>query len=78
MVVKVFLTLVTETGHRDEIYDILRTFEEINLLCRVNSGTSDIVGMVYVDTLDDYRLFIERVATIQNVEDFESFITVDS
>jgi hypothetical protein len=77
MVVKVFLTIITELGKLDEIYRIVQSYDEVSLLCKVDSGSYDIVAMVAVETLDDYRKLIERVAGLDYLEDFESFITLD-
>lgn len=77
MVVKVFLTIISEPGRINEIYASLRTFEEVRFVCIVDSGPHDIVSLVEVDTLDGYRVLIEKVAALPNTEDFSSFITVD-
>jgi DNA-binding Lrp family transcriptional regulator len=74
MVVKVFLAINTEPGRLDEIHAIVKNFDEVVFSCPVKSGPFDIVAMIDVDTLDDYRALIERVAAIPNTADFSSFI----
>ncbi len=78
MVVKVFLTIISEPGRINEIYTKLKSFDEVRLVCIVDSGPHDIVALVEVETLDGYRVLIEKVASLPNTEDFSSFITVDS
>ncbi len=77
MVVKVFLTIITEPGRTNEIYAIIKSFDEVGLTCIVDRGPYDIVALVEVDTLDGYRILIEKVASLPHTEDFESFITLD-
>jgi len=77
MVVKVFLTINSEPGRISEIYTALKFFDEVRFVCIVDSGPHDIVAIVEVDTLDGYRVLIEKVASLPNTEDFSSFITVD-
>lgn len=78
MVVKVFLVLNTEPGRLDEIHTTLKKFDEVVFSCTVENGPYDIVAMVEVDTLDGYRVLIERVAAIPNTVDFSSFINSGS
>ncbi|MCK4566065.1 MAG: hypothetical protein KAU48_02035 [Candidatus Thorarchaeota archaeon] len=78
MVVKVFLTIISEPGRINETYNALKSFDEVRLACIVDSGPHDIVALVEVDTLDGYRVLIEKVASLPNTEDFSSFITVDT
>ena len=77
MVVKVFLTIISEPGRINEIYTTLKSFDEVDLACIVDSGPYDIVALVEVDTLDGYRALIEKVASLPYTEDFESFITLE-
>lgn len=77
MVVKVFLTINTEPRRINEIYTTLKSFDEVHFVCIVDSGPHDIVAIIKVDTLDGYRVLIEKVASLPNTEDFSSFITVD-
>ena len=76
MVVKVFLTLITEPGRLNEIYAKINSFDEVNLACIVDRGPYDIVALVEVENLDGYRVLIEKVASLPHTEDFESFITL--
>ena len=78
MVVKVFLTIISEPGRINEIYTKLKSFDEVRLVCIVDSGPHDIVALVEVETLDGYRVLIEKVASLPYAEDFSSFITVDT
>jgi len=78
MVVKVFLTIISEPGRINEIYSALKYFDEVRLVCIVDTGPHDIVALVEVDSLDGYRVLIEKVASLPNTEDFSSFITVDT
>ena len=77
MVVKVFLTIIAEPGRVNEINNAINSFEEVHLVCLVDSGPYDIVALVEVENLDGYRVLIEKVASIPNTEDFESFITLE-
>lgn len=77
MVVKVFLTIISEPEQIKEVYTSLISFDEVRFACIVDSGPHDIVSIVEVDTLDGYRVLIEKVAALPNTEDFSSFITVD-
>ena len=78
MVVKVFLTVNTEAGRLDEIYAVVRNYNEVVFSCLVDIGPYNIVAMVEVDTLDGYRELIERVAALPYTENFASFITLDA
>jgi len=78
MVVKVFLVLNTEPGRLDEIHATLKEFDEVVFSCPVENGPYDIVAMVEVESLDGYRVLIERVAAIPNTVDFSSFINSGS
>ena len=77
MVVKVFLTLITEHGRCNETYTTIKSFDEVELACIVDRGPHDIVALVKVDTLDGYRELIEKVAALPHTEDFESFIILE-
>ena len=77
MVVKVFLTIISEPGRINEIYTALKSFDEVDLACIVESGPYDIVALVEVGTLDGYRVLIEKVAALPHTEDFSSFISLE-
>ncbi|MGY5880027.1 MAG: Lrp/AsnC ligand binding domain-containing protein [Candidatus Thorarchaeota archaeon] len=74
MVVKVFLVINTEPGRLDEIYANLKGFDEVVFACPIENGPFDIVAMVEVESLEGYRVLIERVAAIPHTVDFSSFI----
>lgn len=74
VVVKIFLVIDAKPERINEIYTILKDFDEVVFSCMVDNGPNDIVAMIEVDNLDDYRGLIERVAAIPHTEDFSSFI----
>jgi len=78
MAVKVFLVVNTLPEKVQDMFSILKGFEEVTQVCTVDGGPYDIIAMVQVEDLDGYRLLIEKVAAIPYAEDFSSFITVDS
>ncbi|TFG96184.1 hypothetical protein E4H12_11650 [Candidatus Thorarchaeota archaeon] len=77
MVVKVLLVVNTEPGRQNEIYAVLKSFNEVSLLCNIERGQYDIVALVEVDTFDGYHELIKKVAALPNASDFASFITLD-
>jgi len=77
MVVTVLLTINTEPGRLDEIYSIVKDFDEVTFSCLAESGPYHIIAMVEVDSLDGYRELIERVADLPHTENFASFIALD-
>ena len=74
MVVKVFLVVNAASERLDKIHATLKTFDEVVFSCVVENGPYDIVAMVEVESLNDYRGLIKKVATIPHTEDFSSFI----
>ncbi|MGY5858469.1 MAG: Lrp/AsnC ligand binding domain-containing protein [Candidatus Thorarchaeota archaeon] len=78
MVVKVFFVINAESERLDKIHSTLKSFDEVVFSCLVESGPYDIISLVEVDTLDDYRALIEKVAALPDTDDFTSFFTVNS
>ena len=78
MPVKIFLTVVAKSGKAKDVQKNLRALDEVVLACSVSDGQYDIVAMVEVSSLDDYRSFsIDRVASVPNITDYTSFIIMD-
>lgn len=78
MVVKVFFVLNGKSERLDKIHAALKKFDEVVFSCTAEGGPYDIVSMVEIDTFDDYRQFIEKVAALPYTDDFTSFFIVDS
>lgn len=78
MPVKVFFAATVKPGKAKEVQKNLRAIDEVVLACSVSDGIYDIVAMVEVISLDDYRTFsIDKVSAIPNVIDYTSFIIID-
>lgn len=78
MPVKVFLAATVKPGKAKEVQKNLRAFDEVVLACSVADGIYDIVAMVEVTSLDDYRAFsIDKVSSVHNIIDYTSFIIMD-
>ncbi len=78
MPIKVFLAVVTKPGKEKEVQKNLRTIDEVTLACSVSDGLYNVVAMIEVKTLDDYRTFsIDRVSTVPNIIDYTSFIIME-
>ena len=78
MPVKVFFAATVKPGKAKEVQKNLRSIDEVVLACSVSDGIYDIVAMVEVISLDDYRTFsIDKVSAIPNVIDYTSFIIID-
>ena len=78
MPVKVFLAVITKHGKAKEVQKNLKAIDEVVLACSVSDGHYDIVAMVEVRTLDDYRSFsIDKVSSVPNIIDYTSFIIMD-
>ena len=78
MVVKVFFVINAKPEQLSKIHATLKEYDEVVLACIVENGPYDIVSMVEVDTLDDYRKLIENVAVLPHTDDFTSFFIVES
>ena len=77
MPIKVLFTVKATEGQAKIIREALRAQKEVLEAHTVRDGKFDVIAWVLVDTLEVYREFIERVAAIEGIDDFESFITVD-
>jgi DNA-binding Lrp family transcriptional regulator len=78
MPVKVFLATTVKPGKAKEVQKDLKAIEEVVLACSVSDGIYDVVAMVEVSTLDDYRNFsIDIVSTVRHILDYTSFIIID-
>ena len=78
MPIKIFLGVTVKSGRAKEVQKNLRTIDEVVLVCSVSDGLFDVVAMVEVTTLDDYRSFsIDKVGVVPNIIDYTSFIIMD-
>jgi DNA-binding Lrp family transcriptional regulator len=78
MPVKVFLAVIAKPGKAKEVQKNLRAIDEVVLACSVSDGQYDVVAMVEVSSLDDYRSFsIDKVSSVPNMVDYTSFIIMD-
>ncbi|MHA1481336.1 MAG: Lrp/AsnC ligand binding domain-containing protein [Candidatus Thorarchaeota archaeon] len=78
MTLKIFLTVNTAPVSVNDICDSLKQFKEVKEIFKIKAGDFEIIAVVEIQNLELYRLFVERVAQISNITDFESFITVGS
>jgi len=78
MLIKVFLAVTAKPGKAKEVQKKLRELEDVVLACSVSDGLFDVVAMVEVTSLDDYRTFsIDTVSSVPNIIDYTSFIIMD-
>ena len=78
MPVKVFLAVTVKSGKAKEVQKNLRAIDEVILSCSVSDGQYDVVAIVEVTSLDDYRSFsIDKVSSVPNIADYTSFIIMD-
>lgn len=78
MPVKIFLAVTVKEGRAKQVQSNLRTFEEVTLACSVSDGPFDVVALIEVPTLEEYKLFsVDKVSTLQDITDYTSFITID-
>ena len=71
MPVKVFLAVKTKPGKSKEV-------QKSVLACSVADGIYDVVAIVEVSSLDEYRTFsIDKVSGVPNILDYTSFIIMD-
>ena len=78
MTLKIFITVNTEKQLVDEVYDALKQFDEVKEVHKVKDGSFQLIAMVTMADLELYRNFVERLAELQAISDFESFITASS
>ncbi len=75
MPIKVFLAINTKKGHAEDIQSKLTKYNEVTLVCTVKNGIFDVVAIVDVESLENYRVFsIDKVGRLPNIEDYTSFI----
>jgi len=75
MPIKVFLEINTKKGHAEDIQSKLTKYNEVTLVCTVKNGIFDVVAIVDVESLENYRVFsIDKVGRLPNIEDYTSFI----
>ncbi|MFW9834089.1 MAG: Lrp/AsnC ligand binding domain-containing protein [Candidatus Thorarchaeota archaeon] len=78
MPVKVFLAATVKPGKEKEVQKNLKAIEEVVLACSVSDGIYNVVAMVEVSTLEDYRTFsIDVVSTVRHILDYTSFIIIE-
>jgi DNA-binding Lrp family transcriptional regulator len=76
MPIKVFLAITSGRGRIREVHKELRKFEEITTICIVENGQFDLVAFVDVESLEDYRNFIDKVGRLPHIDDYTSFVTL--
>ncbi len=78
MTLKIFITVNTEKQLMDEVYDALKAFNEVKEIHKVQDGSFQLIAMVLITDLELYRTFVDGLAEIKAITDFESFITASS
>jgi DNA-binding Lrp family transcriptional regulator len=78
MPVTIFLAVNVKSGKEKQVQAALKKFEEVTLVCAISTGPYDVVALVEVPSLEEYKTFsIDRVSTIPNITDHTSFIAMD-
>ena len=78
MPIKVFLAVNIKSGKAKEVHKNLKDIDVVKLTCVVTDGEYDIVAMIEVPSLDEYRSFsIDKVGRVPNITDYTSFIIMD-
>jgi len=78
MLIKVFLAVNIKDGKVKEVQKNLKAIDEVKLACVVTDGEYDIVAMIEVPSLDEYRKFsIDKVSGVPHITDYTSFIIMD-
>jgi DNA-binding Lrp family transcriptional regulator len=78
MPVKIFLAVNAKSGKEKQVQAALKKFEEVTLSCCVSDGPYDVVALVEVLSLEEYKTFsIDRVSSIPHIIDYTSFISMD-
>lgn len=79
MVHKIFIGITTKPDVAEKVRQKLLQFREVKTACTVSSGNYDVVAIVEINTLERYSSFaIDTLASIEGINDYYSFITVDS
>ena len=78
MTVKIILAAKAKPGNEKDVVDKLQKREPVKEIYLIESGTYDIIASIEVDSLDSYRDFVDEVAHLTWLVDFESFIRIDS
>jgi DNA-binding Lrp family transcriptional regulator len=78
MTIRVLFTVMSKPGKSEAIMKKLRAQREVLEAHTISDGKFDVIAWIGVPSLDDYRGFIEKMAEIPEIDDFESFITVDN
>ena len=77
MTIKVLFTVKAHEGQAKKIREELRAQEQVLEAHTVRDGKFDVIAWVQVPSLEHYREFIDKIAQMKEIDDFESFITVD-
>ncbi len=77
MTMRVLFTVMAKPEKAETIMLKLREQEEVIEAHTIEDGKFDVIAWIGVPSLEHYRLFIEKIAKIKEIDDFESFITVD-
>lgn len=78
MTLKIFITVNTDSASVNDICDSLKQFKEVKEIFKIKAGDFEIIAEVEIQNLELYRRFVDRVAELSGITDFESFITVSS
>jgi DNA-binding Lrp family transcriptional regulator len=78
MTIRVLFTGRVKPGKADLVRQELSDLEQIREVYTVRDGTFEILAIVQVPSLLEYKEFIEHVSKMKHLVDFESFIAVDS
>jgi DNA-binding Lrp family transcriptional regulator len=78
MPIKVFLAVNIKSGKAKEVHKSLTDIDAVKLACVVSDGEYDIVAMIEVQSLDEYRTFsVDKVSGVPHITDYTSFIIMD-
>ena len=78
MPVTIFLAVNVKSGKEKQVQTALKNFEEVTLACAVSAGPYNVVALVEVPSLDEYKSFsIDKVGKLQHITDYTSFIAMD-
>ena len=78
MPVTIFLAVNVKSGKEKQVVAALKKFEEVTLACSVSAGPYDVVALIEVPSLEEYKtLSIDRVSGIPHITDYTSFISMD-